>query len=96
MTSSSDVIKAKNFRISGRVQGVCYRMATVEQARQLGLTGWVKNLPDGGVEVYACGSVADLATLQRWLQQGPPMARVEQVQAEDAQVDEYREFSISY
>ena len=47
--------KAINCFVSGRVQGVGFRMATSRQSKLLGLTGWVKNLDDGRVEVYACG-----------------------------------------
>jgi len=96
MTDLADRIQAMNFRVSGRVQGVCYRMATVERARQLGLTGWVKNLPGGDVKVYACGSVDDLEALHQWLYQGPPMARVDNVEAVNAEVKESGDFSISY
>lgn len=69
--------------IAGRVQGVYYRAATVEQATRLQLDGWVKNLPDGGVEVVAAGAPASIAELASWLWQGPPAARVEAVHLEE-------------
>lgn len=68
--------------VSGRVQGVYFRGSTREQALKLGITGWAKNLPDGTVEVSACGMPDALQALQRWLQRGPPMARVLAVQCQ--------------
>ena len=67
------------FNVRGRVQGVAFRAHTREQARRLGLTGYAKNLPDGSVEVLACGDAAALDELERWLRQGPPAARVDEV-----------------
>jgi acylphosphatase len=69
--------------VAGRVQGVYYRAATVEQATRLRLDGWVKNLADGRVEVVAAGPQAAVADLVRWLWQGPPAARVEAVHLEE-------------
>jgi acylphosphatase len=69
--------------VAGRVQGVYYRAATVEEAARLGLDGWVKNLPDGRVEVVAAGEPAAIAALVRWLWQGPPAARVAAVHIEE-------------
>jgi acylphosphatase len=69
--------------VAGRVQGVYYRAATVERAVELRLCGWVKNLPDGRVEVVASGSLDALTELAAWLWQGPPAARVTSVQVEE-------------
>jgi acylphosphatase len=68
----------KRFRavIRGRVQGVGFRACTQEVARRLGLGGWVRNLPDGAVEVEAEGDEAALHELENFLRQGPRMARV--------------------
>ncbi|MGN2249360.1 acylphosphatase [Frateuria sp. GZRe14] len=71
---------AARFLVSGRVQGVFYRASTRGQARQLDLTGHVRNLPDGRVEVVAHGSAEALDALERWLWQGPPAAEVEGVE----------------
>lgn len=68
--------------ITGRVQGVSFRYYTQEYAEQLGLTGWVKNLPNGAVAVWAEGPRADLEKLLAWLHHGPPSARVQTVQVE--------------
>jgi acylphosphatase len=70
---------AAKFLISGRVQGVFYRASTREQALQLGLAGYAKNLVDGRVEVVASGKASALDALERWLQRGPPAAKVEMV-----------------
>lgn len=68
------------FTVSGQVQGVGYRYSAMAQARRLGLTGWVANRDDGGVEGLACGDEAVLARFHEWLQQGPPAARVQRVE----------------
>jgi len=68
--------------ISGRVQGVFFRAHTRTKARELGLSGWVHNLPDGRVELVAEGEETKIATLLAWVQMGPPSARVENVQAD--------------
>lgn len=74
--------QARRFWISGRVQGVWFRAGTREQALALGLSGYARNLLDGRVEVLAQGDPGALDALQRWLQRGPPLARVERVEVE--------------
>jgi acylphosphatase len=69
-------------QIRGRVQGVFYRAWTQERARHLGLTGWVRNLPDGRVEWLAQGKRESLLELERLSHQGPPAAQVESVVSE--------------
>jgi len=66
--------------VSGRVQGVWFRAWTQRKARELGLTGWVRNLPDGRVEVVAEGPQPQLEAFARWLWQGSPLSRVSDVQ----------------
>ncbi len=66
--------------ISGRVQGVFFRASTRQKASQLGLSGWVKNLADGRVELEAEGPRDDLEKLIAWAHEGPERARVEDVQ----------------
>jgi acylphosphatase len=66
--------------VYGRVQGVGFRFFTRDTASELGLTGWVANRYDGSVEVVAEGPRATLDQLLSYLHQGPPMARVDQVQ----------------
>src|SRR3989338_559085 len=62
---------ARRYRVEGRVQGVGFRFFVERAARQLGLAGYVKNLGDGRVEVYALGPPAELDDLKRRLEQGP-------------------------
>ena len=69
--------KAFFARIRGRVQGVGFRYSVVREAYRLGITGWVRNTADGGVELWAEGTGERLAALFRWLQKGPPGSRVE-------------------
>lgn len=66
--------------VAGRVQGVWYRGSTQRQALALGITGYARNLPDGRVEVLACGEATALQQLRDWLWQGPPAAEVTDVQ----------------
>jgi acylphosphatase len=67
--------------ISGRVQGVCFRAFTREEAHRLGLHGWVRNLDDGRVELLAEGPRSRVEALLAWCRSGPPYARVEDVDA---------------
>ena len=69
----------RRFIVSGRVQGVWFRASTREQAQRLGISGHAVNLPDGRVEVVACGVEAALDKLATWLTRGPELARVENV-----------------
>ncbi len=75
---------ARRAWVCGRVQGVSFRAGTREQARRLGLRGWAINLPDGRVEVLACGEAAAVQSLLDWLHRGPPLARVDAVSVEPA------------
>lgn len=67
------------FLIYGRVQGVGYRWWTRREARRLGLTGTVRNLPDGTVEVMCNGTAGMLDDLEASLRRGPPLSKVERV-----------------
>ena len=66
--------------VSGRVQGVFFRASTQREAQQLGVTGHALNLPDGSVEVLACGEAHAVDRLRDWLWEGPPAARVAKVE----------------
>lgn len=68
--------------VKGKVQGVYYRQSTREKALELGLTGIVKNQPDGSVFIQATGSAAQLNQLVAWCRQGPPRAEVTSVWVE--------------
>lgn len=81
--------------ISGRVQGVFYRMHTHKKALSLKLSGWVRNLPDGRVEAYAEGEEEDLQAFIDWCNQGPPAAQVEQVEVNwEHGENSYKDFRI--
>lgn len=82
--------------ISGLVQGVFFRKATQIKAKELGLTGWVRNVPDGRVEVLAFGKTEKVTELYEWLKLGgPPRARVSEVVYEEAVWEEHGEFLIN-
>lgn len=76
--------QAKRCIISGRVQGVGFRYFVRQQAEALGLSGWVRNLPDGRVEAFIEGPPAQLAEMETLLGEGPSMSRVEGVASSDA------------
>lgn len=76
------MIVARQVRVSGRVQGVFFRQWTCEQARELGISGWVRNCPDGSVEAHAEGDEALVEQLVQRMRRGPPAARVERVEVE--------------
>ena len=83
--------------ISGHVQGVSFRAHTQKKSLELGLTGWVRNLPDGRVEVQAHGPKDKLEILHQWAGQGPTAARVTEVKAEWMQAaNSETTFSIRY
>ena len=68
--------------VSGRVQGVSFRAYAVQEARALGLTGYVRNLANGDVEIVAEGDETALNRLCEWARKGPPAARVTQASVE--------------
>lgn len=70
-------------KVQGRVQGVWYRASAMETARELNLVGWVKNEADGSVTAEAQGPVAQLIQFVNWCKQGPPAARVDQIEVHD-------------
>jgi acylphosphatase len=70
--------------VSGRVQGVFYRGTAAQRARELGVRGYARNLPDGRVEVLACGEEAPVRTFVRWLWTGSSASKVEAVEVIDA------------
>ena len=86
--------RCRHFFVSGRVQGVFYRATTEAKARELGLTGWVRNRSDGRVELIACGSEDQLAALERWLWDGPAHAKVSDVAVTDVAAQAFSQFSI--
>ena len=81
--------------VEGLVQGVFFRDSTRRRARQLGVTGWVRNLPDGRVEVVAEGERTSVESLVAWLRDGPEYARVEQATATwESASGEFADFAV--
>ena len=80
----------KRFRylISGRVQGVCFRYFTKEEAQRLGLRGWVRNLTTGQVEAEVQGDESILIKMNKVLRQGPAMAKVSEVNSNEILLQE--------
>lgn len=74
---------ARSIRIEGKVQGVCFRKWTVETARRIGVSGWVRNRRDGSVEVLAIGAPEVVEALVAELRQGSPASRVARVSVEE-------------
>ena len=81
--------------VSGRVQGVGFRYTCCHEARRLGLSGWVRNKPEGDVEVWAEGDREKLDRFLLWLRRGPPGARVDQLRYDmHRPTGAYRDFGI--
>ncbi len=85
---------AAHLVVRGGVQGVWFRASTQETAQRLGLAGWVRNRPDGTVEIHAEGPEAPLKELIQWCHQGPPLARVEAVDLEWVEPEGLTQFEI--
>lgn len=95
MTGATPV--RRRIRVRGVVQGVGYRYATVRQARKLGLAGWVRNCPDGSVEILAEGPPDAVRELEAWCWRGPALAEVTSVESEPCGTAEgLRGFDIRY
>jgi acylphosphatase len=86
------VSKTVDVRITGLVQGVSFRYYTREQARDLGVTGWVRNEPDGAVTGHFEGSDDAVDALVDWCRHGPAYAEVDDVEVTDAQSTGARDF----
>jgi len=76
-------MKAARIIVSGRVQGVFFRLSTKKQAELMGVKGWARNLDDGTVEILAVGG--DIDGLVKWCRKGPAASRVDDVRKEDIQ-----------
>lgn len=80
--------------VSGRVQGVFFRACTQREAQSLGLVGWVRNLPDGRVEIVAQGDAEAVRALVEWSHLGPVRAEVTSVDINWEETHPIDEFSI--
>lgn len=81
--------------IGGRVQGVFFRATCAELAGALGLAGWVRNTPDGGVEAEFEGPADDVASMLRWCREGPPGAQVRAIDVREIPVSGGTRFRVS-
>lgn len=86
--------QARHVFVSGDVQGVGFRWHARERAQALGLAGWVRNLPDGRVEVLLEGGPEALEQMLAWLRRGPPSARVDRLEAADEAVAQRAGFEV--
>lgn len=73
--------------VTGKVQGVGYRHATVRQAHALGVKGWVQNMEDGSVHALLQGELDQIDRMLAWMRVGPPRARVEDLQDQDSDTE---------
>ena len=81
--SAGGTSELRAWRVVGKVQGVSFRWFTRRAAQDLGISGWVRNLPDGSVEVRARGGAAALDQLLETITRGPARSRVERVEAQE-------------
>lgn len=93
MTKAS--IYAARIRVRGLVQGVSFRASFARVASDLGVRGWVKNLPDGSVEAFVQGEKYAVMEMVRWSRRGPPRARVEKVDLEEVTPRDFYGFRIT-
>lgn len=82
--------------ISGTVQGVFFRDSTIRLANELSITGWVRNNPDGTVELEATGEETQLQTFQQWLHTGPTRAHVDHVELNEIELKSFDDFEVRH
>ncbi|MBI4701554.1 MAG: acylphosphatase [Deltaproteobacteria bacterium] len=82
--------------ISGRVQGVWYRASARSEAERLGLSGWVRNAPDGSVEAFLEGERDAIERMLAWCRQGPPLAAVERVEVTWTEPEGHGAFRVTH
>jgi acylphosphatase len=80
--------------VSGSVQGVFFRAWTQAQARELGVSGWIRNLPDGSVEAHLAGEEDAVTRMVERMRRGPSNARVEDLAVEDAEPEQTGRFHV--
>jgi acylphosphatase len=85
MERTESTMTAKHVIVTGRVQGVSFRAWTRERAQERGVSGWVRNRPDGSVEAVISGSGEAVETLIAALHTGPPAANVDEVRVTDTE-----------
>ena len=88
LSGPGNLVTSRRLFISGRVQGVGFRFSLADEARRLGLSGWVRNLQDGRAEALLCGPHEAVDQLTRWADHGPSLARVDHVSHVDLDADD--------
>jgi acylphosphatase len=89
-----DQVVARRLTASGRVQGVFFRDCTRREAARLGVTGWVRNCPDGTVEAHVEGTSTAVAALVRWCREGPRHADVRELRVSEIEPQGCTHFEI--
>ena len=89
-------IVARHVRVAGRVQGVFFRAWTRDEARQLGVHGWVRNCDDGSVEAHAEGEEEAVDQLLTLMRDGPAHAKVEEFESEDVEPGGFHAFDVRH
>jgi acylphosphatase len=84
----------KRIKITGKVQGVFYRKSAQHKALELGVTGWIKNEPDGSVTAELEGEPHSVSAMESWLKKGPPQANVVEIKGEEGEEQDYTGFLI--
>jgi len=85
---------ARKYLLAGRVQGVGFRYFVFRVAQSFGVLGWVKNLKNGMVEIHAQGDTETLMLFEAEIRSGPPFAIVENIQEDDIQIEDFKDFLI--
>jgi acylphosphatase len=89
-------VAARHVSVTGQVQGVFFRAWMREQAAELGVTGWVRNCPDGRVDSHVEGDEAAVQQIVERLHRGPPAARVEDVRVWDVEACDFEDFEVRH
>ena len=87
---------ARHVRLTGRVQGVFFRAWAQERARALGVTGWVRNCPDGSVEAHVEGDEQAVEQIIEKMRSGPPSAQVEDLRVWEVEAFDYDDFEVRH
>lgn len=87
---------ARHVSVTGRVQGVFFRGWTQDQAKEFGVTGWVRNCPDGRVDMHIEGDEVAVQQLIERLRQGPPAARVEDIHVWEVELFDFDDFEVRH
>jgi len=88
------MLQTISITVKGKVQGIFYRQSAKELAHQLGISGQIKNLPDGNVQIIATGTKVQLDQLMEWCKKGPPNAIVAGINFRELPLQEFSHFTI--